>query len=82
MPLLPAMQHAMCRLRHSPQLTLFASCRQVLFHLQTRQPAVLPPVCELFPMLRIPDDSSRPLHSKRPANMALLEVNNPSPRDA
>ncbi len=46
---------------------------QVLFHLQTRQPAVLPPVCELFG-LHADNDFSRPLHGKRPPDMALLEV--------
>ena len=46
---------------------------QVLFHLQTRQPAVLPPVCELFGVA--PDhDALRPLHDKRPPDMALLKV--------
>ena len=46
---------------------------QVLFHLQTRQPAVLPPVCELFG-LPADNDFSRPLHGKRAPDMALLKV--------
>ena len=46
---------------------------QVVFHLQTRSPPVLPPICELF---GIGADAveARPLHKGRPADMALLEV--------
>ena len=47
---------------------------QVLFHLQTRQPAVLPPVCELFG-LPADNDFIRPLHGKRAPDMAFLKVN-------
>ena len=46
----------------------------MLFHLQTRQPAVLPPVAELFG-LPANNDFSRPLHGKRAPDMALLKVN-------
>ena len=50
---------------------------QVLFHLQTRQPAVLPPVCELFG-LAPGNDAIRPLHDRRPPDMALLKVIGPA----
>lgn len=48
-------------------------CLQVVFHLQTRSPPILPPICELFDL---PADSleARPLHQGRAADMALLQV--------
>ena len=46
---------------------------QAVFHLQTRVPAVLPPICAL---LELPEDAvlERPLHGGREASLGLLEV--------
>lgn len=46
---------------------------QAVFHLQTRVPAILPPICAL---LDLPEDAvlERPLHGGREAPHGLLEV--------
>ena len=46
---------------------------QAVFHLQTRVPAILPPICAL---LDLPEDTvlERPLHGGREAPQGLLEV--------
>ena len=46
---------------------------QAVFHLQTRVPAILPPICAL---LDLPEDAvaERPLHGGRKAPQGLLEV--------
>lgn len=46
---------------------------QVIFHLQTRTPAILPPICDLFG-LAADTVEGRPLHRGREADMTLLEV--------
>ena len=46
---------------------------QVVFHLQTRSPPILPPICELFGMSADVVEA-RPLHEGRPADMSLLKV--------
>jgi hypothetical protein len=47
-----------------------------VFHLQTRQPPVLPPICALF---ELPEDvvAERPLHGGREAAAGLLEARRP-----
>lgn len=46
---------------------------QAVFHLQTRTPPVLPPICTLF---ELPEDAvgQRPLHGGREAPDGLLEA--------
>lgn len=46
-------------------------CLQVIFHLQTRSPAVLPPLCELFGAG--PGDE-RPMQEQRFPDWRLLQV--------
>lgn len=44
---------------------------QVVFHLQTRRPAVLPPLCDLF---GVGPGDPRPMQEGAPPDFALLEV--------
>lgn len=46
---------------------------QVVFHLQTRSPPILPPICELFGM-EADAVEKRPLHMGCAADMSLLKV--------
>jgi hypothetical protein len=49
---------------------------QVVFHLQTREPPILPPICELFG-LTATEHKDRPLHNRQPPNFELLKVPGP-----
>ena len=54
-----------------------ATYLQVVFHLQTRSPPILPPICDLF-QLPPGAEESRPLHKRSRPDMALLPVSFPS----
>jgi hypothetical protein len=64
-----SLAHARLNLPLHP--TIHTPRAQVLFHLQTRRPAVLPPLCQLF---GLPPDGERPMQEGRFPDWRLLEV--------
>ena len=71
--LAPALIHCACPRSLYMVLTHTRSPVQVLFHLQTRSPPVLPPLCELFQQ-DADALQARPLHAGQQPEEGLIEV--------
>jgi len=70
---LPAVHWNAAPLPSKPSPRMMSPPLQIVFHLQTRSPPILPPICHLFD-LPANSISQRPLHRGRTPDMYLLEV--------